>query len=91
MFPFATKREIRHFHVAVVQRRLRNVQKSVKLLFCQSKPIGFFFSFSLPSPSSLLKLPNIYLPATLKLKPCPVVFCLFRKDRGRITDKTVEV
>ena len=41
MFPFSTKREIRHFHVAVLQRRLRNVQK--KLLFCQSKTIGFAF------------------------------------------------
>ena len=28
-----------------------------KLLFCQSKPIGVFRPFSLPSPSSLLKLP----------------------------------
>ena len=91
MFPFATKREIRHFHVVVVQRRQRNVQKSV--LFCQSKPIVvfFFFAFSLPSPSSLLKLPNVYPPATLKLKPCSVVFCLFRKDRGRTTDKAVRV
>ena len=29
VFPSSTKREIRHFHVVVVQRRLRNVQKSV--------------------------------------------------------------
>ena len=29
MFPSSTKREIRHCHVVVVQRRLRNVQKSV--------------------------------------------------------------
>ena len=29
VFPSATEREIRHFHVVVVQRRLRNVQKSV--------------------------------------------------------------
>ena len=39
-------REIRKSHVAVAQRRLRNVQKehdtSAKLLFCQFKPIGFF-------------------------------------------------
>ena len=27
VFPSSTKREIRHFHVVVVQRRLRNVQK----------------------------------------------------------------
>ena len=29
MFPSLTKREIRHFHVVVVQRRLRNVQNKV--------------------------------------------------------------
>ena len=29
VFPSWTKREMRHFHVVVVQRRLRNVQKSV--------------------------------------------------------------
>ena len=29
MFPSSTKREIRHFDVVVVQRRLRNVQKGV--------------------------------------------------------------
>ena len=47
MFPSSTKREMRHFHVVVVQRRQRNVQKKrdarAKLLFCQSKPIAFFF------------------------------------------------
>ena len=49
VFPSSTKREIRHFHVVVVQRRLRNVQKSVMhvqsccfanlnlLLFCCSR------------------------------------------------------
>ena len=64
VFPSSTKREFRrHFHVVVVQRRLRNVQKKraarAKLLFCLSKPI-VFLPFSLPSPSSssLLKLPN---------------------------------
>ena len=29
MFPSSTKPEIRHYHVVVVQRRLRNAQKSV--------------------------------------------------------------
>ena len=29
LFPSSTKREIRHFHVVVVKRRQRNVQKSV--------------------------------------------------------------
>ena len=40
-------REIRKFHVAVLQQRLRNVQKSVMhvkscFFFCQSKPIACF-------------------------------------------------
>ena len=29
VFPSSTNREIRHFHVLVVQRRQRNIQKSV--------------------------------------------------------------
>ena len=49
MFPSSTKREFRHFHVVVVQRRQRNVSKSVMhvqsccftnlnlLLFCRSR------------------------------------------------------
>ena len=56
VFTSSTKRQIRHFHVVVVQRRQRSVLKSVMHLFCQSKPIAFL-PFSLPSPSSLLKLP----------------------------------
>ena len=47
--PSSTKRKIRHFHVAVVQRRLRNIQKKrdarakllfanlTLLLFCRSR------------------------------------------------------
>ena len=30
MFTFSIKREIRHFHVVVVQKRQRNVQKTEK-------------------------------------------------------------
>ena len=48
VFPSSTKREIRHFHVVVVQRRQKNLQKSVMhvqscfaniilLLFCRSR------------------------------------------------------
>ena len=38
VFPSSTKREIRHFHVVVVQRRLRHVQKSVMhVFFCRSR------------------------------------------------------
>ena len=29
VFTFSTKRDIRHFHVIVSQRQLRNIQKSV--------------------------------------------------------------
>ena len=78
VFPSSTKREIRHFHVVFVQRRLRNVQKSVQsCCFANLNLLCFFFPFSLPSPSSLLKLPNVYPPATLKLKPCSVAFFAF--------------
>ena len=64
MFPSSTKREIRHFHVVAVQRRLRNVQKSVMhVQSCCSANLCFFLPLSLPSPSSLLKLP-IYLCRT---------------------------
>ena len=62
VFTSSIKRETRRFHVVVVQQRQRNVHKShdasVKLSLCQPKP-NVFLSFSLPSPSSLLKLPNI--------------------------------
>ena len=57
--PVLRKREIRQFHVVVVQRRRRNVQKSMmhaaKLLCYLSKPIAFL-PFSLPSPCFLRKL-----------------------------------
>ena len=52
-------REISTFHVAVMQRWLRNVQKSV-LLFCGYKPIPFF-QFPFPSPASWLKLSIIVI------------------------------
>ena len=58
MFPSSTKREIRHVHVVAVQRRLRNVQKSVMhVQSCCSANLLLFLPLSLPSPSSLLKLP----------------------------------
>ena len=45
MFLPAIKRQIGYFHVVVVRRRLRNVQKKrdarAKLLFGQSRPIAF--------------------------------------------------
>ena len=67
MFPSSTKREFRHFHVVVGQRRQRNVQKKrdarAKLLFLLIKPIAFL-PFSLPYASSLLKLPNVGLSAS---------------------------
>ena len=57
----STKREISHSYGLVVQRQQRNVQKSV--MHVQSCCLAnlnllLFFRFWLPSPSSLLKLPN---------------------------------
>ena len=56
-----TKREIRYFYVAVVQWRQRNVHKSV--MHVQSCCFAHLklFPFSLPSPSTLLKLPLVTL------------------------------
>ena len=56
-FLYSTKREIRHFHVVIVQQRLRNVHSNKrdvrqKLLFCFKKPVAFL---PLPSPSSMLE------------------------------------
>ena len=34
VFPSSTEREIRHFYVVIVQRRQRNVQKSVHVQSC---------------------------------------------------------
>ena len=56
----SVKHEIRHFHVEVVQRRQRHVQKSVsrrKVVVLVIRPIAFL-TYSLPSPSSDLKVPN---------------------------------
>ena len=64
-FTSSTKREIRHFHVIVVKRRRRNVQKSATRVqsccfLCRSKPVVLLL-FSLSSPSSLrYKLSSIY-------------------------------
>ena len=61
VFPSSTKREMRHFHVVVVQPRLRNVQKSVmhvqSCCFVNLNPL-LFLPFSLRS-LSLLKLPDV--------------------------------
>ena len=61
LFPFSVKREIRQFHVVVVQRRHGNVQKSVMHVqsCCFARlNLLFFLQFLLPSSSSLYKLPN---------------------------------
>ena len=60
VFKSFTKREIRHFHVVVVQwQRAKKCtwkrDARAKLLFCSSKPIAFLL-FSLKSSSSLLLL-----------------------------------
>ena len=59
VFTSFTKREIRHFHVVVVQWRQRNVQKNVThAQSCCFAILSAFMSFSLTSPSSLLKFPD---------------------------------
>ena len=59
-YPIKRARQIRKFHVAVVQRRLRNIQKSVmhvQSCYFANINLFLFLPFSLKSPSSLLKLP----------------------------------
>ena len=60
------KRPIRKFHVLVVQWRQRNEPKSVnaraELMFWLLNLL-LLLTFSLPSPSSLLDLPDINLTA----------------------------
>ena len=52
---YFSQREMKHFHVVVVQWRQRNVQKSVMLLqICFL--VSAFFKYSLPLPSSDLKV-----------------------------------
>ena len=64
LFTSSIKREIRYFHVVVVQGRQRNVQRSVMHVHscCFAQQTYCFFdvlvTVSLPSPSSLLKLPK---------------------------------
>ena len=61
VFVSSTKREIRHYHVVVVQRRLKNEQKRVMhVQSCCFANLNLllFFPFSLPSPSPLLKHPG---------------------------------
>ena len=57
LFTSCVKRKTKHFHVAVVQWRQRNVQKAwctCKVVVLLNKPIAFFM-LTLPSPSSDLK------------------------------------
>ena len=78
--PSSTK-TCRHLHVLLADRATTatNCRKKrdtrAKLLFYQSKPIAFL-PFSLPSPSSLLKLPN-ETAAMLVFQTSPVGVELF--------------
>ena len=73
LFTPSTKREIRHFHVVIVQWRREMYKKAwctceIVVLLIQT---GHFFPFSLPSPSpsSLFKLPNMsYYEAFTRLE-----------------------
>ena len=75
LFTSSIKHESKHFHVVVVQKRERNVQKKcdarAKLLFCLKNPI-VFLTFSSPSASLDRKVPN-YLGVTRNVQlHCPV-------------------
>ena len=61
LFLSSTKREVRLFHVVVVQRQQKNVQKrdARAKLFCLSKPVAFLPAFSSLSSSSLRRLPKV--------------------------------
>ena len=61
VFPSSINKEFRNFHVVVVQRRQRNLQKSV--MHVQS--CCFAILNPLPSPSSLVKLPKVADSQTL--------------------------
>ena len=71
MFKFSTKREIRHFHVVLVQARQRNVQKSV--MHVQSCCFGYlnqllFLPFSLTAPSSFIKVARLGFLGSIPLQ-----------------------
>ena len=81
MFPSSTKREFRHFHVVVVQRRQRNVSKSVihvqsccfanlnLLLFCpRCRRRGRCLSSSVASASSCAALSGASRHPRLRLE-----------------------
>ena len=60
-FTSSIKRKIRHFHVVVVQKQERNVQSEVVVLLMKLIVfvfVLFFLTFSLPSASLDLKVPN---------------------------------
>ena len=58
-FTSSIKRQLRKFHVVVVQRRQRNIQKSVMhVQSCRFANELLFLALKFTSPSSLLKLPT---------------------------------
>ena len=69
LFPSSIKREIRHFHFVVVQRRLRNAQKSVMHVQSCFANLNLFLPFSLPLPVATI---------TLWTKSSNNTFCHFR-------------
>ena len=61
LFMSSIKHEIRHFHVVVVQKRERNVQNKcdARAICCFVCKTYCFLTFSSPSASLDLKVPNI--------------------------------
>ena len=59
LFTFAIKHEYRHLHVVLVQKRQRNIRKSVMRVLL-IKPIALFYTLSLPSRRWMLGPVNTY-------------------------------
>ena len=71
VFTSFTKREIRRFHIALVQWRQRNVQ------FCQSKPTVFLFAVLVDVAVAVAQLSNEVLWPKQQLCTCITFFSTF--------------
>ena len=84
------KREIRHFHVLVVQKRERNVQKSGKLLFCLLNLLFFLPSRCRPRRwilKSLMSFETPRFPPVTSCENCSIdLFSLSVLSHFRVRD-----
>ena len=90
VFMSSTKHEIGHFHVVAVHKK---GDARTKLLFCYCKPIAFL-PFSLPSPPSLPKLPNVLHLHRTAFRVGTIIYSWFSVSRHskliKIKIKTVQ-